>query len=153
MKRALAIVIFVAACGGKSTNKPAEPMPGHDEHGEMAGMPPELGKFHDLLAPRYHAEKGPKRMADTCGAMADFKAAADALNKATPPAKANVAAWQQENKELAEALTGMETVCKGTDQAAFDQAFEHMHHEFEEIVEAGQGKAEGPEGKEEKGGY
>ena len=35
-------------------------------------MPPEIAKFHDVLAPRWHAEKGPQRMKDTCAAIPDF---------------------------------------------------------------------------------
>ena len=58
---------------------------GMGEKGEMANMPPQLAKFHDTLAPRWHATHGPQRMADTCGAMAQFHADAGAIATSQAP--------------------------------------------------------------------
>ena len=45
---------------------------------------PEVVKFHDVLAPRWHAAKGEQRMKDTCAAIADFKTNAAAVETARP---------------------------------------------------------------------
>ena len=130
MKAALAIALVIAACGSTSKPEPAkttEPA----EHHEMAGMPPELAKFHDVLAPRWHAAHGPQRMKDTCAALADFTAGADALAKAKPPAGADANAWAAGTKELGDAVTGLKTSCDGGDAAAF----ERVHHSFHALME------------------
>jgi hypothetical protein len=134
MKAALAIALALAACGStsKPEAKPAEPAA---EHHEMAGMPPELGKFHDVLAPHWHAEKGPQRMKDTCAAVPDFTAGADALTKAAPPAGKDAAAWGTGTKELADAVTGLKTSCDG-DAAGFEAAFERVHKGFHALLES-----------------
>src|SRR5678816_4543185 len=82
MKIAFALILIVAAaCGNKSKSEPAKPM-GDKPAEEHANMSPEVTKFHDVLAPRWHAAKGEQRMKDTCAAMADFQSNADALAKA-----------------------------------------------------------------------
>src|SRR5262249_14314044 len=112
----VALILLVVAC---SKSKPEPAKPAEAEHHEMMNMPPEMAKFHDVLAPRWHAAKGPQRMKDTCAAIADFQANADALAKATPPTGTDAAAWQTGTKELTDAVTGLKTSCDGTDQAAF----------------------------------
>ena len=67
---ALILVLAAAACGGKqSAPATATPTPTEETGGghQMMheGMPAELTKFHDVLAPRWHAEQGPARMSDT----------------------------------------------------------------------------------------
>jgi hypothetical protein len=141
MKTALAFVLALAACGSKKSTpeptKAAEPA----EHHEMAGMPPELGKFHDVLAPHWHAEKGPQRMKDTCAALADFAAGADALTKAATPTGKDAAAWSAGTKELADAVTGLKASCDGNDAAAFEPAFERVHKGFHGLLEGHEAQA------------
>jgi hypothetical protein len=134
MKVALVIALVVAACGSKSKPEPVKPVE-PAEHHEMAGMPPELGKFHDVLAPRWHAEKGPQRMKDTCAAVADFTAAAAALTKAKPPAGADANAWAAGTKELVDAVTGLKASCDGGDATAFEPAFARVHNSFHALME------------------
>ncbi|MBS1117974.1 MAG: hypothetical protein H6Q90_202 [Deltaproteobacteria bacterium] len=126
------IVVLAAACGG---NKPAptKPVEAKMEKQEMA---PELTKFHDILAPRWHADKGDKRMADTCGAMAEFQTKADELTKATPPATADASKWTTGTKELLDAVTALDASCKAKDATAFEPAFEHVHNSFHGLLES-----------------
>jgi hypothetical protein len=135
MKTALSIVfVLVAACGSKSKPAPVTAAkPGGEEH---EAMMPELAKFHDVLAPRWHAEKGAKRMADTCGALAEFHADADALAKATPPAGADATAWTGKTKELTDAVGALDGTCKANDATAFEPAFERVHVGFHAVLEA-----------------
>ncbi|CAN5904310.1 hypothetical protein BH11MYX3_BH11MYX3_26550 [soil metagenome] len=143
MKTALSIAfVLLAACGGKKSAPATPPAPtaGGDEH---ANMMPEVAKFHDVLAPRWHAEKGAQRMADTCGAMAEFQANADALAKATPPTGADVAAWSGKTKELTDAVGALDGTCKANDATTFEPAFERVHNGFHAVMEVSGGHKEG----------
>lgn len=145
MKTALAIVLaLTAACGSKSKSDPApKPEPvGADQkrHLEHEPMAPELSKFHDLLAPRWHADKGAQRMKDTCGAVPEFQADADAIAKATPPVGTDAAKWAAGAKNLSDAVTGLDATCKANDATAFEPAFEKVHNGFHAMLEAGGGE-------------
>ncbi len=122
MKTALTFVL-VAACGAKPPPEAAKPEP----HAELA-------RFHDTLAPRWHAEKGPRRMKDTCDAIPTFQADADALAKAPPPHGTDASLWANGTKELADAVAALDTTCKGNDAAAFEPAFERVHKGFHGLM-------------------
>ena len=143
MKTRLSLVLVLvaaAACGGKksapatdTTASAVKPGGGGDHH---ANMLPEVAKFHDVLAPRWHAEKGAKRMADTCGAMAEFQANADALTKVAPPATTDAGAWGTKTQELVTAVGALDGTCKANDATAFEPAFERVHTSFHSVMEA-----------------
>lgn len=141
MKIALTLaLVLAAACGSKS--KPADTATAtKTESDKHANMSPEINKFHDVLAPRWHAEKGPQRMKDTCAAVAEFQADADALTK-NPPAGADAAAWTTGTKELTDAVVGLDGTCKVNDATAFESAFERVHHGFHAVMELGGGHKE-----------
>ena len=152
MKTRLSLVLVLvaaAACGGKkSAPATTAKMGGGDEH---ANMLPEVHKFHEALAPRWHADKGPKRMADTCGATAEFQADADALVKLAPPAGTDAAAWGTKTQELAAAVGALDGTCKANDATAFEPAFERVHNGFHAVMEASGGGHEKHEGMEGMG--
>lgn len=103
-------------------------------------MPAELKTFHDVLAPRWHAEKGTKRMQDTCSALPDFHADADALAKATPPRGANADTWTTGTKQLVDSVAALDTTCKANDASQFETAFEKVHVSFHGLLEAAGGE-------------
>lgn len=155
MKTRLSLVLLLvaaAACGGKksapATDTTAKKM-GGDEH---ANMLPEIHTFHEALAPRWHAEKGPKRMADTCGAIGELQADADAIVKLAPPAGTDAAAWGTKTQELAAAVGALDGTCKANDATAFEPAFERVHNGFHAVMEASGGGHEMHEGMEGMGG-
>jgi hypothetical protein len=111
---------------------------GSGEADEMAAMPPELQKFHAVLAPRWHAKHGPERTADTCGAIAEFRAGADAIAAAPAPAGRDADAWSAGGKQLAEAVAALDATCKAHDAAGFEPAFVHVHDRFHGLLEAGE---------------
>lgn len=124
-----------------------DPGKGHMEAGdeagdadEMAAMPPELQKFHAVLAPRWHAKRGPERIADTCGAIAELRADADAIVAAPAPAGRDAAAWSAGGKQLAEAVAGLDATCRAHDAAGFEPAFAQVHERFHGLLEAGEPK-------------
>ena len=143
MKR-IAFVLLLAACGSKqpptangavgSGSNAAEKKAEHDEM--MKTMPPAMGKFHDVLAPHWHAAQGPQRMTDTCDALPDFHAAADALAKSTPPTTANADTWTTATKALVDAVAGLDSSCKSNDAAQFETAFAKVHDSFHALMEA-----------------
>jgi hypothetical protein len=102
----------------------------------MAHMPPPLARFHETLAPRWHAPHGPQRMTDTCAAITEFHADAAAIAAAPPPDSGNAAAWSTGQPQLTEAVTALEATCKANDAAAFEPAFERVHQAFHHLLEA-----------------
>jgi hypothetical protein len=146
MKRNLTLAwLFVAAaCGGK--DKPATTTTTQtSEHAEHEGsgmehenLTPELAAFHDLLAPRWHAEKGAQRTADTCGAIGDFKAKADAVAKATPPVPAHADTWTTGTQALVAAVGDLEGACSAKDDTKFEAAFAKVHESFHALMEQGE---------------
>jgi hypothetical protein len=146
MKRIAALALaLAAACGSKQpTPAPAlhaEPGPAgehdmHDMHEMMANMPPEMKTFHDVLAPRWHATKGAQRMQDTCTALPDFHADADALAKATPPRGANADTWTASTRQLVTAVAELDTTCKANDATSFEVAFQKVHESFHGLMGA-----------------
>jgi hypothetical protein len=139
MKIAIALVLLSAACGNKSSqpSKPVTEQHAGDEHGAMM---PEIAKFHDVLAPRWHADKGDKRMADTCAATAQLHASADAIAKAATPAGADAAKWSAGTKELTDAVVALEASCTAKDAAAFEPAFTRVHTNFHALMESSGGE-------------
>lgn len=143
MLRTMILALALTACGGKSAT-PAHPnddpnwgRPMSDQGNHEEHMPPELAKFHDVLAPRWHADKGAQRVADTCKAIPDFKANADAIAKATPPRTAHADTWTTGTRALVDAVAGLEHVCSNPDQAVgFDEAFAKVHESFHKLLEA-----------------
>jgi hypothetical protein len=151
MKAALMVMLAAAvACGGKAApdqgGKPAElgqDGTKHDkgqemgrEMGEMAAMPPSIAKFHETLAPRWHAPQGPQRMADACAAIGQLHADAGAIVAAPPPAGATPGSWSATGQQLAEAVTALEATCKAGDATAFEPAFMRVHTSFHHAMEA-----------------
>jgi hypothetical protein len=135
--KAIALAFVLAGCGSPSkAPAPAEPAKPTEsvEHHEMMNMPPEVAKFHDVLAPHWHAEKGPKRMKDTCAAQPEMSAGAEAVAKSSAPGGKDPAVWAAATKELVDAVLALKTTCDGNDAAAFETAFEHVHHSFHALM-------------------
>ncbi len=105
-------------------------------------MPAELTKFHDVLAPRWHAEQGPARMTDTCAAMPQFQSEADAIAKVTPPTPANADTWTAATRALVDAVESLDATCKANDAATFDEAFQQLHESFHALMAAAGAKHE-----------
>lgn len=137
MIKAIAISLVLVGCGGSKPAEPASPVAATNAGDEHAHMSPELAKFHDVLAPRWHAEKGPERMKSTCDAMPDFTSAATAIAMATPP-KAAEDTWTDRAGTLAAALQDLDATCKANDATKFETAFEAVHVSFHGLMEAGE---------------
>jgi hypothetical protein len=127
MHRQLLVISCIAiACGGKS------PPPQHsgDEH---HGMPPELARFHDVLAPNWHAEKGPARTKATCDAIGDFRTRADEVAHAAVPAGADGNKWAEDTKLLVNAVGQLGQACTDAHDT-FELAFTEVHTSFEALL-------------------
>jgi hypothetical protein len=107
-------------------------MMGHE--GEHDDMSPELKKFHDVLAPLWHAEKGAKRTADTCAAVAEFQTDAGAIGKTTPPPSTNADTWTAGTRALVAAVGKLADACKANDAAKFEIAFSEVHEAFHSLM-------------------
>jgi hypothetical protein len=140
MVRKMILALGLAACGSKSPPPASAEQGAHSANGMEMTMSPELKKFHDTLAPRWHAEKGPQRVTDTCNAVGQFKSDADAVAKATPPRGANPDDWTSGAKLLVDAVAGLETACtRDAEHTGFDDAFAKVHVSFHHMLEASGG--------------
>jgi hypothetical protein len=157
MKTVLMMVIVVgAACGGSRPGSSAHDesdtrdrqlshMGGDHQMGDdkkrdkkdpMADLSPELARFHDTLAPRWHAERGPQRMADTCSAIQQFHRGAEAIAGAPAPSNGDRAAWSTGGRKLTEAVAALDSTCRSKDATAFEPAFQRVHETFHGLMEA-----------------
>lgn len=114
---------------------PAPAMAGHEP-----AMAPEIQRFHDTLAPRWHAEHGPRRMADTCGAIGELHTRATDIADAAPPAGAVPGEWARSGKQLEQAVFDLATTCHANDAAAFEPAFAKVHDSFHHVMEVSGGE-------------
>ena len=102
-------------------------------------MPPELAKFHDVLAPRWHAAKGPQRMIDTCSALVDLHKGVEGIAKAATPTAAEPRLWRDGTNELDAAVSALAVTCDLRDATAFEPAFERVHNGFHKMLEIAEG--------------
>lgn len=138
MIKGIAISLVLVACGGSKPADPAGPVAETKADGDKhEHMSPELAKFHDVLAPHFHAAKGPDRMKSTCDAMPDFTSGATAIAMATPP-KGAEDAWTDRAGKLAAALQDLDATCKANDATKFETAFEAVDLSFHGLMEAGE---------------
>jgi hypothetical protein len=148
MMRASLLISFLVACGGGHKSEPAAPAPDTAKTEEHGNMPVEIKQFHEVLAPRWHAAKGPDRMKSTCAAIPDFNAGATAIAKAVPPQGVDPTTWTESAGKLAAAIEELDGTCKANDAAKFETAFEAVHVSFHGVMEAAGGPHEGGEAHE-----
>ncbi|MBP9085526.1 MAG: hypothetical protein KBG15_05375 [Kofleriaceae bacterium] len=136
MKKFAALFLLVAACGSKAvpvtTTTTTQPV-AHNEHGDM---PTEIVKFHDVLAPLWHDDKNPERMANTCAALPNFDAPAAALLASTMPDGGDKDKWAAAGPTLTASMTDLKAKCDAKDTAGFEPAFAAMHNAFHGYMEA-----------------
>jgi len=99
-------------------------------------MSPELHRFHEILAPRWHAEAGEARTKDTCAAIPDFRAGAQAI-AAAPPAGVDAAAWKAGAAALGARVDALDAACKPAAAAEFEARFSALHDAFHHQMELG----------------
>jgi hypothetical protein len=144
------IVLALGACGGakgaaepleaardQQPHAPSRHAAGEaaehgDDHGDLAAP---VAKFHATLAPRWHADPGAPRLADTCGALAAFHADAAAIVAAPAPDGVAADGWRTAGAELAAAVDGLDAPCQAQDAAAFEPAFAKVHAAFHHLTE------------------
>jgi hypothetical protein len=151
----LFFALAATACGGgkaaPATSSTTQTAEGAEQHEMMEheGMSAEMTKFHDVLAPRWHAEHGPQRMQDTCTAVPEFQADAEAIATATPPEKANADTWTASTRALVDSITTLDAACKANDSAQFEEAFHQVHESFHGLMAAAGMMKEGGTGEHE----
>ncbi len=97
-------------------------------HGKLEGA---LGAFHDVLAPIYHAEKGPGRADKACAGTASLKSGAE---KVAAEPKGDPEAWKTLSATLAKTLGDLDAACKG-DKAGVEPALEKAHDAFHALMD------------------
>jgi len=111
MTRWLVVAVAVCACGGKS---PPPSVPAKDA----------VANFHELLAPLWHAEEGPQRVADTCNAVPEMQTRAQAVADAHQ---------DQASATLVRTVTELGAECGGS-RAAFPDKLAAVHEAFHAVA-------------------
>ncbi|HUH05792.1 MAG TPA: hypothetical protein VML75_27565 [Kofleriaceae bacterium] len=163
---AAALAVALAACGA-SDPAPAQPTtanhPGHTEpaspvakdqghahhHEGDHDFPAAVTTFHDVMAPRWHAEAGEQRQTDTCGAIASFRAGAAAIVSEPVPEKAaaDEAGWRAAAANLVAGVDALEKACAVAGRPGFADAFHELHERFHALVGLVGHKEHGEHGK------
>lgn len=120
-----------------ATASPSEPAAHDGDHGKHAhehGFEGPVDEFHAMMAPLWHAPVGEARTTDTCAAVGDMIAKAEAITAADAPEAASDAdAWRTSGEALVAAAKKLESTCQaGPD--GFDGAFEALHEAFHGLV-------------------
>ena len=97
-------------------------------------FPAAVTTYHDTMAPLWHAEPGEARTSDTCDAVADLIAKAQAITSADVPEKVeDPEAWNAAGAELIAKTQALQTTCSESPDG-FDAAFHEVHEAFHGLV-------------------
>jgi hypothetical protein len=149
---ALGLSVVVVGCGGskapahdashESEHAEGEKHEGGHGHGHEEGgehhhpkMEGAIKSFHDVLAPVYHAEKGPGRVDKACAATGSMK---DEAAKVAAEPKGDAAAWKTDADTLTKTVGDLDAACKG-DKAGVEPALEKVHDAFHALMEKAKG--------------
>lgn len=105
---------------------------GEKHHPEMEGA---IKSLHDVLAPVYHADKGPGRVEKACAATTSLKAE---TTKVAAEPKGDAVAWKTDVDSLEKSIGEMETACQG-DKTGVEPALEKVHDAFHALMEKAKG--------------
>ena len=107
----------------------------HGEHGEHPKLTGAMHELHEVLAPLWHADKGPERTKKTCEAVPTFEQRAAAVDKDAPADAAHHTAAQG----LIAAVGELKTECAKPEagRADFEAKFMAVHEGFHKVMESG----------------
>lgn len=111
---------------------------GHESEGEHAKLTGSVAAFHEVLAPLWHADKGPAREKKTCEAVPTFEQRAAAVDGEVPEAaKADAAGWHSAAQALAKSVGDLKAECGKPEggRADFEAKFHGVHEAFHGIAE------------------
>ena len=106
----------------------------HGEHKNHAAFTGGMKAFHDVLAPAYHAEKGPARDDKTCAGVPAMK---DAAGKIATEPKGDPGAWKAKSDALTQQVDGLGAACASTPRGDISAKLETVHDAFHALIEAG----------------
>lgn len=116
----LSLALLVTACGGAPPATPTTPTGAEagEHHHDDSGQPAPVRAFHDTLAPLWHADKGPDRIAKTCAQAKTLQTKAEATN----------------DKELIAATVALVAECAKDGRADFEAKFGVVHERFHAVA-------------------
>ena len=139
MKSTLALSLLFAIVGCQKADRPetatpAEAQPeAHEQHEH--DFPTTVTAYHDQMSPLWHAEAGDARRDNTCAAVGDLIAKAEAIVSGDVPeaAAGDADAWAEQANGLVAATKELETVCADNPEK-FDETFHALHEAFHGLV-------------------
>ncbi len=144
---AATLALLLAGCGSKSRSdslpaSAAEPTVS-DSHGEAHEGEPEhahgaaggpVDKFHEQLAPLWHAPESPQRVTDTCAAAGTLHGLANDIVKAGAPEGA-APDYLDAAQKLVDAVAALHVECGTAERKEFGARFAAVHEAFHGVAE------------------
>jgi hypothetical protein len=136
----VALLLTASACGPAT---PAADAPAghaeHDEHAEHekhhAEMAGPAHDFHEALAPLWHADKWPDRVAKTCAQVTVLRDKAAAIEAGKVPEHADEAGWKADAGALTGAIKALAAECEKEGRPEFEARFAAVHDGFHKLAE------------------
>ncbi len=107
---------------------------GHEGGEAEVALPPAVAAFHETVAPVWHSEPGAGRATLACGAAANLRERAGALQTAEAPTGVDAAAWTAASATLVTSTDELAATC--TAQGADVEAkLTSVHEAFHALVQ------------------
>jgi hypothetical protein len=129
------LATLAVACGGKAADDTIPPAPAPAASApEAPAAGSAIDRFHDKLAPLWHADESPERIADTCGAVADLHGIAQEILTAGPPAGA-AADFADAAQALEQSVGALHGECDTAERKDFQAKFTVVHDAFHAVAD------------------
>lgn len=132
----LSLSLVATACGGEQHAH------GEHEHGGHHEMKGPVGDLHAVLAPIWHSEKGPGRVAKACEQAKTMRERAGAVQAAPPPEGANPEGYKAATLELTTTGDALIAACAADGRPDAEAKFSAFHDAFHKVAESSGGKHE-----------
>jgi len=117
-------LLGAAGCAGEQ---------GHAEDAHHFTGP--LGDFHAVLAPVWHSDPGPGRVAKACDQARMLNDRAAGVDGAAPPASADANAYKTAARQLSMAVSALSGACGASGRPEVEAKLTAVHDAFHKVAE------------------
>lgn len=135
-----ALALCVSACNKEHADAIHDAVHGSGEgshdHAKKAGP---AGEFHAVLAPIWHADKGPDRTAKACDASKTMRERAGAIETSAPPEGAKAEDYTANAKALTVSVDALTAACAADGRPDVDAKLSQVHDAYHKVAEMAHG--------------